>query len=86
MLNGWFFLFNPIKVLNDFLRFIVDVLGIKIIIILSSTMLLNTILIKDFQKETLGYSLYAGFCFFILILSINKKAFKQETQKEGSIE
>lgn len=75
------FLFNPLKILNDFLKFIVQVLGLKVIMILSATLLINAILIKDFQNTTIGYCIYVGFVIFVAILSFNRKPFKSKTQK-----
>lgn len=65
-------------ILNDFFNFIVDVLGIKTVILFSMTSLLCALLIAYFQKTTLGASIYIGFCFFITVISFNKKAFKRE--------
>lgn len=33
-----------------------------------------------FMEETMGFSLYAGFCFLVVILSINKKTYKENKQ------
>jgi len=41
-------------------------------------------LIIFFQDSSLGASIYIGFCFFIAIISFNKKAFKQENTKKKS--
>lgn len=54
----------------------------NIVYIASFTLLLCAFLNIFFMDSNFGASLYIGFCFFITILSINKKAFKrQKTEK-----
>lgn len=55
---------------------------IPILYLISATLLLCAFLNNFLLDSTLGYSLYAGFCFFIVIISFNKKAFKQEKTKK----
>ena len=55
----------------------------RIVYLISSILLLCAFLNYFFMNSNLGASLYIGFCFFITILSINKKAFKQQKTEES---
>lgn len=54
---------------------------IKVIYLASFTLLLCAFLNNFLLDSTLGASVYIGFCFFIAVISINKKAFKRKETK-----
>jgi len=54
----------------------------RIIYLASATLLLCAFLNNFLLNSTLGYSLFTGYCFFIAIISFNKKALKQEEPKD----
>lgn len=56
---------------------------VHVLYLVSATLLLCAFLNNFLLDSTLGYSLYVGFCFFIVIISFNKKVNKQEeTEKK----
>jgi len=64
---------NPIKKFNDFFDFVVEVLGKRTVTLLFVVLWFTLMLNLFFQKSTLGASLYIGFCFFISLISFNRK-------------
>lgn len=77
-------MFNPIKKFNDFFNFIFKVLGKKIVTLLIVIMWFTLMLNMFFQDSISGVSLYVGFCFFVAVISFNKKAFKPKKTEKGS--
>jgi len=71
-------MFNPINKLKEFFNFIVEVLGVKTVILFIVTIWVTLPLIMFMQDSNLGTSLYVGFCFFVALISFNKKAFKRK--------
>jgi len=55
----------------------------RVVYLASFTLLLCAFLNGFFMDSTLGYSLFAGYCFFITIISFNKKVFKRKETKES---
>ena len=53
----------------------------RIVYLISSILLLCAFLNYFFMNSNLGASLYIGFCFFIAIISFNKKVFKRKETK-----
>jgi len=53
----------------------------KVVYLASATLLLGAFLNNFLLDSTLGYSLYAGYCFFIALIFFNKKALKEEKIK-----
>lgn len=54
---------------------------IRVVYLASFTLLLCAFLNNFLLDSTLGYSLFVGYCFFIAIISFNKKAFKRKKTK-----
>lgn len=54
----------------------------KIVYLISITLIINALLNSFFLDSTLGASLFIGYCFFIAVISFNKKALKGEKSKE----
>lgn len=55
---------------------------IRVVYLASFTLLLCAFLNNFFLDSILGASIYIGFCFFIAVISFNKKAFKQKETKK----
>ena len=55
---------------------------IRVVYLASFTLLLCAFLNNFLLDSTLGVSIYIGFCFFIAVISFNKKAFKQKETKK----
>lgn len=54
----------------------------RIVYIVSSALLLCAFLNSFLLNSNLGFSLYIGFCFFIAVISFNRKPFKREEAKK----
>jgi len=55
---------------------------IRVVYLASFTLLLCAFLNNFLLDSTLSASIYIGFCFFIAVISFNKKAFKQKETKK----
>jgi len=76
-------MFNPIKTFKMFFDFVIEVLGIRTIMLFMLTIWVTLPLIVFMQDSSLGASLYIGFCFFVALISFNKKAYKDKKTREG---
>ena len=68
--------------IKNFFPFVVEVLGLKAVYVLISSMLLIIYLDLNLQETNHGYSIFIGFCLIISILAFNNKTYKEKQIKQ----